>query len=126
MTDDDVKQLRKWIDAITASKLGPLLKQQLIPIHMRGHASPTAGAKRNQDLSTTRRSKVEGYLKTMVGFPIRVEYKDRGDAESGPITPKPKDPNKAYAPYRNAALYIDVDEARAALQNTSTGAATNN
>ncbi len=108
ISDATFLKLRDWINAIKRSNLYLPLKKRFLPLHMRGHASGSGTALYDQDLSTTRRLKVQRRIESMIDGNIEVIPYDRGKEDANPKNPR------NYVD-RNVTIYIDDEEAQDAL-----------
>jgi len=120
--DDDIKKnedlvaLMKWVSAVKASDLYPVIKNGYLPIHIEGHASKTGSDLVDFDLSQRRRENVQKRFKGMINANPVIIVEDRGKQDASQVDLPPNQRNEGYLKDRYVKIEIREDEAKSALQ----------
>jgi hypothetical protein len=119
--DDDIKKnedlvaLMKWVSAVKASDLYPVIKNGYLPIHIEGHASKTGSDLVDFDLSQKRRENVQKRFKGMINANPNIIVDDRGKQDASQVNLPPNQRNEGYLKDRYVKIEIKEDEAKSAL-----------
>lgn len=119
--DDDIKKnedlvaLMKWVNAVKASDLYPVIKNGYLPIHIKGHASKTGSDLVNFDLSQKRRENVQKRFRGMIDANPVIISEDRGKQDASQVDLPPNQRNAGYLNDRYVKIEIKEDEAKSAL-----------
>ena len=120
--DDDIRKnedlvaLMKWVSAVKASDLYPVIKDGSLPIHIEGHASKTGSDLLDFDLSQRRRENVQRRFRGMIDANPVIIVNDRSKWDASQVDLPPNQRNEGYLKDRYVKIEIREDEAKSALQ----------